>query len=447
MNKPKELIFNKIELQIIFGFDLGHILLNNEQKNTFNSFRGSKKWLKDLKEKIETTKQNYIFQNPEFASSSYSSTDRRERSTFSIYYDKTLMPLSFSINDDNPLHLTEHNISVKFQKIKLGINGSVTLTSRLSYQSSGLSFNNFIEIYNNKINIIKEKAHSIVVKLIEMLGSNLTVQFNNQIRFEKFNQFVDCFEVMDFDYTIYNNKKMLIHDLYKDDDFLRQLARLFRMSLSNYKNHDIDRIKKLLKDDIGYRKDELWLINRNRVIRHFPKAEDEFQKRFFNDIVLGCEIFIQHKVALLYLNQWCIHKYSEIKEIIEGGKYLIPQEFNKLEKIIFEMTNFINIFSDDFYVQMNIKHSFFNEFMEQLLIKLDLILILKSNRYLLSSLLERLSSISSIITTKRSIELDTLNYNLSRSVKGINITVIIFTILMVLIATSQLIVAVMQYMK
>ena len=429
LNPMNELVLNRIELQTIFGFDLGH-LLNDEHENTFNSLRGNKKWLEKIEREIKLPQQ-YGFSLPQFVSSSYARTDRRERSTFSIYYNKTLMPLSFPILNDEPLFLSE-NISVKFQTIKIGINGSITLTSWLSYNGQGLSCDTFINIYNTNLSRIKENAYSIIKRFIEMLNlykpTNLSF---NQISFTEFDQFIYCFDVLDFDYSINKNKKIDIYDLCEDEDLLKQLTRIFRMSLNNYQNTDVSRIRRLLDDNIGYRRDELWLINENRIVRHYPEAKaDNYKELFFKDVILGCEIFIQYKVALLYLNQWVITKYSRIKEAINSNKRSASENLNELEDIIFEMTNFINIFSDDFYVQMNIDNSFFNEIIEHLIEKLNLMSILNSNRHLLSSLLEQLSSISSIITADKS--------------KTTNNAVWIITAIMAIIAFMQLIVTIMM---
>ena len=427
MNDPKELLLNRIELQTIFGFDLGH-LLNDKHENTFNSLRGNQEWLKKILDKIKSPQQ-YGFDFPKFASSSYSRTDRRERSTFSIYYSKTLMPLSFAILNDEPLFLSKL-IDVKFQTVRIGINGSVTLISKLSSKGP-LTCENLVTVYNTNLERIKEKAHLIIGKLIELLNlyipdiSNFDkIQFDT-IQYEEFKQFVYRFDILDFDYIPSEQKD--IHDLCTDDDLLKQLVRIFRMSLNDYQNCDVNRIKRLLDDNIGYRRDELWLINENRIVRHYPLAEtDDYEVSFFSDVILGCEIFIQYKVALLYLNQWVIVKYSRIKDIINSNKNAASKNLNELEIIIFEMINFINIFSDDFYVQMNINHSFFNEIIERLIKKLDLMSILKSNRNLLSSLFEQLSSISSILTADKS--------NKTNKMVGV------ITIIMVIIAIMQLIV-------
>ena len=433
MSEAKELRLNRIDMKTIFGFDLGNLLKNTDHEKFFNSLRGSDEWLKNIVEVING-QQQYGFESPYFAFSAYANTDRCERSTFSTYYRKNLMPLTFNIIDKEHLSL-ENNIKVEFKTIRIGINGAITLISELSYNNgNGLTCDTFINDYYTKFSsIIKNKACEKICEFAKILNSvfKKDSKFKKVLEFgienDKLKQYIYSYDVIDFDYTISDEKN--IHDLLNgdDDDLFKQLVRISRASLDNYKNHNPVRIKKkFLDDNIGHRKDELWLINEVRIVRHFPKKDsNETKKRFFEDVILGCEIFIQYKVAFLYINQWVITKWPKIK----NG--LTAKELGEPKTLIFEIFNFINIFSDDFYVQMSINHRFFSEIMEKLIKKLDLKLILDSNRYLLSSLFEQSFSISSI-------KLDERVEENNKTVKHLTVFMVILTVLMIFLTFAMI---------
>jgi len=433
-------VLNITDFEIIgfYGIDLVHLLEENSA-NRFNSYRGNNTWLQELKNKVPN--QGICnFNPPIFAKSKYAETDRIIRNTFSNYYVNNLMPLVFELKEKVVTYREYDDLfNIEIQSISISANGAVTVKIRAFKENGGTitCIKEIIKGCRNYKNSINEKIRSLINQFINVLNDYVKDKIKcKEISISCFEQYVSYYEIIDFDYVTKEAEKMKIKSMCVDESYLRPLVALFRMNESDFSNYDMNKISDIKDNDHGNRVDELWAINRDRLLRHHPYRKDEHNKRFFSDIVLGIEILLQQKVVLQYLNQWIGTQSSRLRKVIDGK---CEVNNDKIFPLIFEMVNIYDIISDSFIIQRNTNHAFFNLIIEKSIDNMHLKDILCTNREMISDLFSLLTYISSQITTKTSINIDNLTSSMEQTgSKMKNLTIImIFAVILQLVAAAM----------
>lgn len=441
----RDLDITSFKIVGLCGFDMTH-LLEEKWESHFNSIRGGKTWLDRLKS-ITENPERFGFKFPGYAESSYARTDRDVRNTFSKYYVKNFMPLFFELVEKKAVYTGLFEITI--DRVSVSDSGAVTLRIE-SAVKNGVELKSTRSIidgyYEYKQKVIAE-IKTCVCKFIELLKDSFN-KMNNNISFNEtltddFEQYVSYYELVDFDYGRSGAKKMPIKSMYEKgaEDLLRPLVALFRMTKINFNSYDIAMISDIKNRDYGNRVDEIWAINEDRLLRHFPyEKADTYTKLFFLDVVLGIEILLQQKIVLQYLNQWIDIRRSKLREGINFRGERPKFDENQINPLIGEVVDVYDVISNGLIIQRNANHTFFNVIIEKSIDCMRLKEMLGSNRELIMDFFSLLSAISSRMTADAAVSVGEAGYKAAVSMG-------LLTRIMTAVAVLQLLVAVVMLLK
>lgn len=442
--KMSDIIINRLNVDSIFGLDIADLLSPNNVDD-FNCSRGTESWFINIIDAMSKV-EKYGFKYPKIASSLYSTTDRGFRSTFSDYYVDKLMPLVFDLKSPNTFHKTDFSMYIKC--ISLSCKGAISIrvSIRLDKENK-YTIKDIISNYYDIITFLKEKVYNCLISFIKLLNENLNWNLE-EISFNVFLHKLLYYEIIDFDFAIKNIANPVIKDLYNDEEYLKQFAVFSRMSKVDYKNYDINKLDKFKHSDLGNRNDEMWVLNSERLIRYHPESTtDKYNMLFFQDVILGAEILLQQKIVLQYLNRWITEKRLILRNNINLIEKKIEINYEEINSMIFKLGNIYDLLSDNFLIQRNIGHSFFNVLIENIIEKMRVKEILNSNKESLSEFFSLITAITSQLMTNQSAKLDSLNYQTSKESANINKLVGRLTFLMFFVAVLQLLVAIFSALK
>jgi len=429
----------------LYGFDVTHLLTEDGEKR-FNSVRGDKTWLTRLARETKSP-QRFGFEFPKYAESSYARTDRDVRNTFSKYYVKNFMPMFFGLTDRNNVYAKLFEVTI--DRISISDSGAVSLRVEAVVKDDGKVKNTrqIIESYYEYKQQINTHIKTCIYRFVDLLKESFNTM-DAGIKFEKsltddFEQYVSYYELVDFDYGKNGTKKTPIKLMYEkgSEDLLKQLVALFRMTKIDFESYDVTMISDIKNHDYGNRVDEIWAINEDRLLRHFPyEKADEYTKLFFLDVVLGIEILLQQKIVLQYLNQWIDIRRAKLREGVSFGDGMPEFVGKQVNPLISEVFNVYDVISNGLIIQRNANHTFFNLIIEKSISCMHLREMLGSNRELIMDFFSLLSSISSQMTANASAAVGKAGYEATTSMRWL-------TIVMAAAAVLQLLTGVLMLVK
>jgi hypothetical protein len=249
------------------------------------------------------------------------------------------------------------------------------------------------------------------------------------------------YEIIDFDYHIApGNRFMTISEIFSSTniDLLKQLAGLSRMSPS-HRHYASTALSNFKYANISNRDDELWVINEERLLRYHPESKKNiYIDSFFEDVRLSFEILLQQEVNLEYLSAWINKKKSELR-IMLSEHYSSNKSVGDIEiqTVWAEIANMSDIFCDQFIIQRNVKHSFYNSVLRKAFEVLSIESIIKQTKDSFNDLFANYSIYSSQKSANLSLDLEEANLKLNKSVKLLNVCIVIMTLIMLGVGLLQ----------
>lgn len=428
----------RFELSHIFGIDLGHVIGHSEME--FNLLRGTPGWLNDLKVRFDKA-GTYGFEIPYFDESEYSKTDRVGRNTFSPYFAFNLMPLSFELS--NPTLIKEKFFSCLIKNFRVGPKGSLSIRIDTTLNNNKpVSVDSLIDLYFRYRVSLKNRLHTHINNFIKCWNAHINEFQLAEVTFDEIESYVHHYEVIDFDYRIMpGNQSMSMVEIFEhpETQILKQLAGLSRMS-PTYNNYADSKLISFKDNDISNRDDELWVINLERLLRYHPESKKNiYVDSFFTDVKLGFEIILQQEISLEYLSAWINKKRAELR-IKLSTKLLGDKSVNEkeIQSILGEITNLSDIFSSQFIIQRNIKHSFYNAVFLRAFEVLSIEKIIKQTKESFNDLFSIYSVYSSQKISNISLSFEEANLQLNKSVERLTLWVVVMTFIMLSFGALQL---------
>lgn len=208
------------------------------------------------------------------------------------------------------------------------INSAVSMLRKnrlLAKKSMVETFRKFI-IYWNKVNI--EYQLNEISPECE----------NNQHIFEDY-------EFINFDMSDNNNKINDVPYLISNKNTickLNQLVGFCRMAKPYaWPNYSLTTLRSFISENIGTRKDELWLAYTQRFIRYYPNKDIPETNSYANDILLTMEILLGLKSVYKYLIEDIRKKFANLPSELNllGNSLNSQKEYPEIEKLQEEMVN------------------------------------------------------------------------------------------------------------
>ncbi|MCL2417177.1 MAG: hypothetical protein FWD02_04495 [Bacteroidales bacterium] len=407
----------------LFGIDCGNIA---SKSCNINSFRGVEDFLGKVKTKM-LNPESYGFTKPIYDESEYSKTDRVSRHTFSNYFAYNLMPLFFA--SINPTQYKVKDLVFNFQGIRISPKMSITINISCNLDNSKSNVQDLINNYSDYKKTVKEKLYDYMNSFIDCWNAHVKELSFEKIPESEFDMFLHQYEIIDFDYSVYNgNKKTTfkIKDILKsgDYDLIKQLAGFTRMSY-NYNSYDIEKLDNFFSTNFGNRDDELWIVNKERFIRHHPEAKtNKYNIAFFSDAKLVFEILLQQETCLKYLNIWINKNRNDFSnKLVKLAQDKNKRKNDEIESFLGDIARLSDIFSDKYLIQRDINHSFFNEVFIRAIdvLRIENLMAITKESY----------QIHSLYTSQK---ISNYSLNLNKKMKHLTIWMIILGVLTFLLA-------------
>lgn len=430
----KNITLTNFKLINIYAVDLGFITTHDSE--LLNNSRGIPDWTKLFVEPLLTNSEFNNSFEIEYEKSKYAQTDKAERNTFSSFYQETMMPLIIRAKLPTQENITP--FSFEISEIRIGFHGGMSIRSitipENDISNVELSVDDFIKAYYN----LKLQAKTSLVKFL----NNFISIWNNckniitlrQIDTNTFEYF-HVFEVFDFDFNI-RGKQAGIATLFqkKNIHILKQVARLLRMTKSDYLKYNPDKLLDINAMNLGFRDDELWIINDERLVRHHPD-DNVYLTSFLDDFILGLDILKQYEANLHFLHHWVIRRRAQIRSQLSSPS---NDSAKDLSKSWFEIIHFYDNTLEQFTKQRNVRHSFFNLLLNSAVQEIKLVTYSKEVKNEFSELFSTLNSLTSFRLTETMLDLEKNNYALAKTGNKINNTLLILSIIMAIVSIIQL---------
>lgn len=251
--------------------------------------------------------------------------------------------------------------------------------------------------------LIKDCILAAILKLKPFFFDALFSQC--EIHDENINKWLKSFEVIDFDFRVGD----LSGGEYLKNSFSSssasppihpELIGFLRMTrLGVWENYKPDFIKEFLGNNIGNRKDELWIVHVKHFFRYHPERESKISViNFFNDVTTSIEILL-HRVAYLEYLNFSMSHFMPTK----------IANWRKLISITEELTDecpLLPEYSD---------HDFFSKFIMRILNEFNYDALSNNYRALLEELRATTLSYTGLLSNKRVTQLTILIFILAVS--------------------------------
>jgi len=436
------LLVKQLSGSLFVAYDICNLFPSNKIDVLVNK-RVSENWLSYIVGELK----NYDtlgYEQPYFIESEYGKTDRAPRNTFSQRHAKKLLPLKIN-NKVHTKHI-EKNLEYFASCIYVSPQGGVCVRIEINTKDvTELSIKDCIDQYNRflqrKDALVKSSLEQFVKLWNESFpDDNVSLTRDNFIRDNAFS-----YEVLDFDFAL-NTKDGIeeigtIKGLFKtiDKTAAKELAALSRMSLASVSALKDIKLNDFQKTDIGGREDELWSINRERMIRHHPDKHIVYNIAFFNDIKEAVAILVCQQAVFDYLDGWITEQRREVADHLISGS---DENYEKdlLEKFN-NATQVTNLLIEPIIIQKNVRHEFYVRAISLLIDKLELNSSVQRASNSLSNFSKIIESISNYNSSSVASATSKSQLALSQSAEKLSRATIWLTILAVVLMVVQIYVA------
>lgn len=359
----KNIYINYLRGCTIFALDIGYLLQDSWSSDLIDE-RTSTEWLGGLRHELANW-ERFGLAAPEFVESEYGKTDRASRNTFAQKYTKRLLPLSLRLS--KPDKYTEKNITYHADSIRLSPQGGISVRIIFELQSgTSLSVKDTIDNYNQmliKVPTLLKKTFGVFTGFwnANSLSAKLIHPPSELLR-----EILLSYEIIDFDFSLVctdgkASEVTSIKSLLVDSDKVPacELAAIAKMSPVSATALNDARLQEFIETDIGGRDDELWAINRDRMIRRHPERNIIYNKAFLDDIKTACGILICQKATFDFLEEWIARRRSiVVKQMVNYG------DLDKVERASFqrqfgEVISISQLLVEPIMLQKNVKHAFY----------------------------------------------------------------------------------------
>jgi hypothetical protein len=429
---------------LIFALDIGY-LFEDPWSSDLITERTSDEWLTNLNRQLINW-DRFGFSRPEFTESKYGKTDRAPRNTFAKRHAKRLLPLAIKL--EKPDKFTQKNISFYTDSIQISPQGAVSI--RVIFEPQGrisLSAQETIDDYNHML--IK------VPGLLKTRLKNFTDFWNNteiQIKLvppssELLNEVLYSYEIIDFDFCLKSDNQELevssVKSLYIDEDIFPvcELFAIAKMSPASVNALNDTRLHEFIETDIGGRDDELWAINRDRMIRRHPDRHSIYNKAFFSDIKTASEILVGQQATFDFLEEWVRRQRKLVVDQMLQYKDLTEHEKDDFQKQFGEVMSVTQLLTEPILLHKNVRHAFYIQAMT----KVSKYLEIQEGKERASNALRDFAQLIETFSGYRNAEtaasMGSLQIQLGKSARKIGFLTVLITLLGIILTLLQLYIA------
>lgn len=370
-------VLNRARLTTFWAFPIQPYVVSGLP--LFEAMTSTPAWLADDAPRFhQLCSASHDFDGCRLASSTYSqTTERVGATTLAGYAAKGLMPLELHFRD-----VTTYDESLHWRPAALHLsgNGAMTLRHEVEFDSpadGSLDAAGAIREYHTLIRELRNDVGIRASKFAQLwseLHPDIPLSFPHDGGLGEESL---LYESIDMDFDICDEVgahlrqpiKTVIH---KDHvDVVRQLAAISRMSSIEPQHYDAGRLARFREADIGNREDELWLVNPNRMMRSHPDWGNPTNRSFYEDSLLLCEILLQQKASLQYVDQWL----RESKGMLRKHSYTLDSESGArgISDVVLGVERVTDQLADPTQLLLGIRNPFFRDLAQTLAAEMQVI--------------------------------------------------------------------------
>ena len=429
--------FFDLELYFIFSIDLSS-LIDRRYEDVLNSLRGKRSWLLNIRDMFYTSKHPMLFKNPECDTSQYIKSARLEKFTISELFLQENSPLRFNIG--KPIRIGGFIISecsVRFHQ-----DGVLTVRFHLKQIRKHAKFDFFdVDGFVSTMQPIRRKIEQKAVEMICAFCEDWN-RVSNEVVLEiasksTLKNSLHKYEIILFDYSTSSGHKIPIKNMYNKDklDLLRQLVGFARMSRPfAWKSYSFKFMSEFVRNDVGNREDELWLVYYERLVRYIPQRKDQSVVLWLEDALLGIEILLAKKAVLEYVTSWSRAELLLLRQNVQflvDKKFMLQKAISEANKLIANLYCLLSTVLDPLSLERNITHEFYLTLIRSVVKHLRIDRLTETAKSTFGDLNQTSQLIKSLGDT-------VANLRLQQQMKKLTIIALLFTLAAIVIAIVEL---------
>jgi len=357
----KHIRITSIQGCLIYALDIGY-LLKYPWLSDLISERACEEWLINLSNGFHNWSK-FGLSKPEFTASEYAKTDRAQRNTFSKSYAKRLLPLEFKIKKSK--NYVSDIFTYKAESIRISPQGGISIRLVFESKTVNLSAKETIDEYNRMLKSVPELLQTTLRNFISFWNeSDIKIRLIMASQ-ELLEEILYTYEIIDLDFSLrYLNEDIStnsIKNLYIDTDKIPvcELYSIAKMSPTSVQALNDTRLYEFIETDIGGRNDELWSINRERMLRCHPDKDKIHNKAFFCDIKTATEILICQQATFDFLEEWVIRKRKLVLNQMLSLNRMDENEKIDFQEQLREVMGITQLLIEPIILQKNVRHTFY----------------------------------------------------------------------------------------
>ena len=442
----KHISITLLEGCLIFTLDLGY-LLEDPWMSGFIAERVSDQWLTELSQKLGNW-EKFGFARPEFLESEYGKTDRAPRNTFAKRHAKRLLPLQMRI--PQPAKFTERNLTFYADTVCISPQGALSVRILFKLEpNTVLSAEETITDYNHMLVKVPNLSRNTITNFVAFwnaspISSTQLVSPSSEL----LEEVLHSYEIIDFDFNLRSDNEQeeirSVKNIYKDVDIVPacELAAISKMSPVSCKALNDTKLIEFFDTDIGSRDDELWAINKDRMIRRHPDRRSIYNKAFFSDIKMASEILATQQATFDFLEEWVAKRRKAMVGQMLEYRGLTLKEKNDFQMQFGEVMHITQLLIEPVLLQKNVRHAFYIQVVSRVAKCMEIQESNERSSRALQDFAQLIETVSGYQNAELSATLGNLQVQFAKSAKRIGIATIWITVLAIILTLLQVYMAI-----
>jgi hypothetical protein len=305
----EELVLRNVRIQTLFCLDTG-FLADRAALAEYNEWRTQEDWRDVVRQSLPAEPANGLLLRG-VLESEYAKTDwGLYRSTLAEPPGQSFLPLDFGYAGES---VSAGAMTGSLDRIFLSPRGALCLLHE-SRHADPAGWHSVVQVIRDHRRIYQLSRASVEAGLDAFArlwaDSGLPGKLERPTATDWW-PYVQIYELVDTDLGLRTGDQVTtpvedIKRLYRTPGLApgMDLVALTRMSEAAATDHKNTRVDELQTADIGYRRDELWAVTGERLVRCFPERDDWTEIAFFEDVMIAAAVLMLQRTARDSMALW-----------------------------------------------------------------------------------------------------------------------------------------------
>lgn len=359
------------EADIVFfaAFQIGAFTRVHDEK--LRVARSERSWLNDLKPVLQNLPSDDLisWQDADLVVSKYYLVNERVgSSTLASQQAKNQLPLYIPARR-SLWNESGHHFLWRFDRVGIGVDGAACIRHRARLKHPA-TVDEVTTDYHILIQDIFRQlvpvAHALLSGLSSAGGPLDSIEFLHPDP-NRLDTFIASYECIDIAFVALDDqgvalelpaKRLMTESL----DCARQMAALSRMARTEPDLFDPEKLQAFREADIANRKDELWIVNANRMLRSNPDRSDDNVEHFYEDVLCLVELALQQLAVLEYVDSWLHSARAKFREQLMSSR----SHDSDIGHILIDFEQMLDLIEQPGGLAAGVRHAFFRQLADRL---------------------------------------------------------------------------------